>query len=202
MDMLPVEDAARSTTLERSTGPSPHEGVPQDAHNSDAHGTAAGAHGGDLLGIVQATIAVTDLARSAAWYRDVLDLTYVREFGDSAGVTGCALADWRARFLIALRLRSTTAGGGDLRGEHPVVIEAADPASAERIRTRAAARGIGSTSGTHADGSWIQFVDPDGIDLRIVHSAAGPRDFLGVRFTDTGVAFYDSPRLQLPDDRR
>jgi catechol 2,3-dioxygenase-like lactoylglutathione lyase family enzyme len=167
-----------------------------------SRGTEFGMRQSDLLGIVQATIPVSDLARSAAWYRDVLDLRYVREFHDAERVTGCALADWQARFLIALRLRSTTAGGGDLRGEHPVVIEAADAASAERVRARADARGIASTSGTHADGSWIEFVDPDGIGLRIVHSATGPRRFLGVRLTDADVTFYDTPQLELPDGPR
>lgn len=150
----------------------------------------------DLLGVVQVTIPVSDLARSLAWYRTVLGLTYVREFSGAERVTGCALADWQARYIVALRRRADTAGAADLRGEHPVVLEAADPAAAERVRARAAARGIGSTSGTHADGTWIEFVDPDGIAVRVVHSAAGPREFVGVRFTDDGgFAFYDTPRL-------
>lgn len=152
----------------------------------------------DLRGIVQVLIPVTDLERSAAWYRDVLGLEYVREFGDADNVTGCALADWRARFLVALRLRAATAGGADLRGEHPVIIEAVDAAAAERVRARAAARGVGSTCGVHADGAWVEFIDPDGIALRIVHSAAGPREFLGVRFADDGeVVFYGTPRLAI-----
>ena len=46
--------------------------------------------------------------RHAAWYRDLLGLSYVREFSNDAGVTGCALADWQARYLIALRLRGST----------------------------------------------------------------------------------------------
>ncbi len=152
-----------------------------------------------LLGIVQVTIPVSDLARSAAWYRDLLDLSYDREFSDDDGVTGCALADWQARYLIGLRRRSDTAGAPDLRGEHPVVLEAADADSANRVRDRATARGIASTSGTHADGSWIEFVDPDGIAVRIVHSAHGPHTFMGVQFAGDSVTFYDAPRLQLRD---
>src|SRR5215470_17564557 len=102
----------------------------------------------DIRGIVQATIPVADLARSAAFYRDLLGLEYVREFGDGQAVTGCALADFRARYLIALRRRDTLAGGpADLRGEHPVIVEANSPRAAERIRQRAAARGIVSTAG-------------------------------------------------------
>jgi catechol 2,3-dioxygenase-like lactoylglutathione lyase family enzyme len=151
----------------------------------------------ELLGVVQVTIPVTDLVRSAAWYRDLLDLTYVREF-TSDQVTGCALADWEARYFIALRLRSTTAGDADLRGEHPVILEATDAAAAQRLRDRAHARGINSTSGTHMDGTWIEFVDPDGIAVRIVHSATGPTTFMGVDFTAEGAAaFYDTPRLRL-----
>ncbi len=160
---------------------------------------AAGGPAADVAGIVQVSVPVTDLARSAAWYRDLLGLDHVREFGDDARVTGCALADWRARFLIALRLRADTAGEADLRGEHPVVLEATDPAAAARIRARAAALGIASTSGTLAVGCWTEFVDPDGIALRIVHSAAGPRGFLGVHFRSDGdPTFYDTPRLALP----
>jgi catechol 2,3-dioxygenase-like lactoylglutathione lyase family enzyme len=152
----------------------------------------------DVLGIVQVTIPVSDLARSSAWYRDLLGLEYVREFVGDGQVTGTALADWAARYLVALRLRSTTAAPADLRGEHPVILEAAGPEAAERIRARATARGVRSTSGVHADGSWTEYLDPDGIAVRIVHSAAGPRDFLGVEFrTGEEPAFYDAPRLAL-----
>ena len=152
---------------------------------------------GEVRGIVQVTIPVTDLTRSATWYRDLLGLSYAREFAGDHGVTGCALADWEARYLIALRLRSDTARGADLRGEHPVVLEAVDAAAAERVRARAAASGVMSTCGSHADGGWIEFLDPDGIAVRIVHSAAGPTTFLGVVLTaDGSAAFYDTPRLR------
>jgi catechol 2,3-dioxygenase-like lactoylglutathione lyase family enzyme len=143
--------------------------------------------------ILAVAIPVSDLARSAAWYRDLLDLEYVREFSDGERVTGCGLADWTAHYMIALRLRSTVTGEPDLRGEHPIVLEAADPAAAARIRARAEALGIPVTSGEHLDGTWLEFPDPDGIALRVIHSAAGPRGFLGVG-TD-GV--YDTPRLAL-----
>lgn len=151
----------------------------------------------EVRGIVQVTVPVSDLARSAEFYRDLLGLRYVREFGDGVTVTGCALADFDARYLIALRLRDTLAGGAvDLRGEHPVIVEAASPAAAERIRERARARGIESTSGTHADGTWIEFLDPDGIALRVVHTLTATESFLGVAFTPDGAQdFYDTPRL-------
>jgi hypothetical protein len=90
-----------------------------DSRQPSTRTPATGAPGRDLLGIVQVTVPVADLVRSARWYRDLLDLEYVREFGDEAVVTGCALADFTGRYLIALRLRSTTRGEADLRGEHP-----------------------------------------------------------------------------------
>jgi catechol 2,3-dioxygenase-like lactoylglutathione lyase family enzyme len=160
--------------------------------------TLPAARGGDLVGLVQVTIPVTDLARSAAWYRDLLGLQYVREFGTAELVTGCALADWSARYLVALRLRSTTAGDADLRGEHPLVVEAADASAAARVRDRADAMGIRWTEGRHADGSWTEFLDPDGIAVRMVHDAAGPRSFLGVGWTSDDVEFYERPRLVVP----
>ncbi len=154
-----------------------------------------------IRGIVQATVPVSDLARSAAFYCDLLGLTYVREFGDGQTVTGCALADWQARYLIALRRRDTLEGGrADLRGEHPVIVEAESPAAAARIQARAAKLGIGSTAGTHADGSWIEFFDPDGIAIRVVHTATATETFLGVTFgTDGKQTFYDTPRLPIPE---
>jgi catechol 2,3-dioxygenase-like lactoylglutathione lyase family enzyme len=161
--------------------------------------TAQEATARDVLGIVVASLPVTDLARSAAWYRDLLELEYVREFGDDARVTGCALADFTAHYMIALRLRSTTQGQSDLRGEHPIILEARDSDGAERIRSRASALGIPHTSGTHADGTWTEFVDPDGICLRVVHDAAGPQRFIGVRYTDSSTSLYEQPRLMLPE---
>jgi catechol 2,3-dioxygenase-like lactoylglutathione lyase family enzyme len=152
-----------------------------------------------IRGIVQATLPVSDLARSAVFYRDLLGLQYVREFGDGTTVTGCTLADFEARYLISLRRRDTLAAGeADLRGEHPVIVEAESPEAAEQIRERATALGIGSSSGTHADGTWIEFLDPDGIALRVVHSATAAESFLGVVFGDDGQPeFYTTPRLDL-----
>jgi hypothetical protein len=100
--------------------------------------------------------------------------------------------------MIALRRRDATAERADLRGEHPIIVEAVDEAAANRIWTRAAALGVASTSGEHADGAWIEFIDPDGIALRVIYNASGPQHFIGVMSTDAGLAFYETPRLQLP----
>jgi catechol 2,3-dioxygenase-like lactoylglutathione lyase family enzyme len=156
------------------------------------------AHPG-IRGIVQATIPVSDLARSAQFYSQLLGLRYVREFGDGTTVTGCALADFDARYFLALRRRDRLAGGeADLRGEHPVIVEADSPEAAEGIRQRASRLGIPSTSGTHADGTWIEFLDPDGIALRVVHTATPTETFLGVTFGPDGEqSFYGEPQLDV-----
>jgi len=152
-----------------------------------------------VRGIIQATVPVSDLSRSAAFYRDLLGLTYIREFGNGDEVTGCALADWDARYLVALRRRDTLAGGAaDLRGEHPIIVEAESEEAAVRLRERAVAMGIASTSGTHVDGTWIEFLDPDGIAIRVVHSPTASESFFGVAFGANGEpTFYDEPRVQL-----
>jgi hypothetical protein len=80
------------------------------------------------------------------------------------------------------------------------VLEARDASAAQRIRDRATLLGVAWTSGTHADGSWTEFVDPDGICLRLVHDAAGQQSLLGVLFRRDGAPeFYTRPRLQLDD---
>jgi catechol 2,3-dioxygenase-like lactoylglutathione lyase family enzyme len=153
-----------------------------------------------IRGIVQATVPVGDLTRSARFYQELLGLEYVREFGDGTTVTGCALADFSARFFIALRRRDALAGGeADLRGEHPVIVEAETPGAAERIRERPTRLGIPSTSGTHADGTWIEFLDPDGIALRVVHTPTPTESFLGVSFGPDGTQeFYREAKLDVP----
>ncbi len=67
---------------------------------------------------------------------------------------------------------------------------------------RATTLGISSTSAEHADGALIEFVDPDGIALRVVHSANGPQDFIGVlSMADAGFSFSGAPRPALPTSR-
>lgn len=96
----------------------------------------------------------------------------MREFVSADAVTGCALADSSARYLIALPLRSDTSRHAEVRG-------------------------IARTSGVHADEHWTEYVDPDRIAVRIVHSTAGPTSFLGVDLAaDSRAAFNDTPRLR------
>jgi catechol 2,3-dioxygenase-like lactoylglutathione lyase family enzyme len=147
----------------------------------------------NITGIVQASLAVSDLARSAAFYRDALGLTYAREFGDADRVTGCALADFDAGFMIALRRRDSTQGGGDMRGEHPVIVAVADRPALDRTFDRLVTRGFHPTRGEHADAAWVEVVDPDGVCTRFAVAHAKP-EFFGV-LPD---GFYATPRLEVP----
>lgn len=154
-------------------------------------------------GILVAMLPVTDLAASAAWYRDLLGLEYLREFERGGVVTGCALYDPQGRYGISLRLRSTTPGRPDLRGEHPVIIGVPDGAALERVRDHAARLGYQPTSGEHGDGSFVEVIDPDGIGLRFVFpNSERDRSFTGLHVCDDGpIRQYDEPLLQLPPPR-
>lgn len=153
---------------------------------------------GEVTGIAVAMLPVSDLAVSAAWYRDLLGLEYAREFRNDDGlVTGCALADFRTGYMISFRLRSATAGRPDLRGEHPIIVAVPDRPALDRIRARAAALGYRPTSGEHLDAAWVEVVDPDGIATRFAFPTF-PKRFVGARFHRDGrTSLYEAPHLSL-----
>lgn len=153
----------------------------------------------NTTGVLVAMLPVTDLAVSAAWYRDLLGMTYVREFEHGGLVTGCLLYDQQAGYGVSLRLRSTTAGQADLRGEHPLIFGVADGDALERLRRHAAGLGYDPTSGEHGDGRWVEVIDPDGIATRFVCPTTRSLRFIGVHVSSG--AEYDQPLLALPPVR-
>jgi len=157
-----------------------------------------------ITGIAVASIPVTDLAASASWYRTLLDLPYMREFGNAEqGVTGCSIGSLASGFLISFRRRDTTAGLADLRGEHPVILRVADRDALERVRERAERLGYRPDSGEHSDAAWVEVVDPDGIALRLAYVTVTSQDFVGVRFgPDDAVELYSEPLLPLDSGLR
>ncbi|MDT3443898.1 VOC family protein [Pseudofrankia sp. BMG5.37] len=157
---------------------------------------------GDITGVLVAMLPVSDLAVSVAWYRDLLGMHYRREFSRDGVVTGCALGS-DAGFAISFRLRSTTAGTADLRGEHPIILNVPDPDALARIRAHAERLGYNPVAGEHADGTWVEVIDPDGISTRFIHGTGDWSRFTGVAFHPGGEAtFYPSPRLILTAPRR
>jgi catechol 2,3-dioxygenase-like lactoylglutathione lyase family enzyme len=157
-----------------------------------------GIRAGDVTGVFVAMLPVSDLASSAAWYRDLLGLEYAREFERDGVVTGCALYEVHGHYGISFRLRSTTAGQPDLRGEHPIVLRVRDRSALDRIHAHAAALGYAPTRGTHRDAAWVEVIDPDGIATRFACSSVESATFTGVHFdTDGASVFYHEPKLKL-----
>jgi catechol 2,3-dioxygenase-like lactoylglutathione lyase family enzyme len=109
---------------------------------------------------------VTDLMKSVTWYRDLLGLTYLREFENADTVTGCSLADPEAGYLLSFRLRSATAGQPDARGEHPLIFGVHDVETLDRVYAHAEALGYRPTRGAHTDAQWVEVIDPDGMSTR------------------------------------
>jgi catechol 2,3-dioxygenase-like lactoylglutathione lyase family enzyme len=155
----------------------------------------------DVLGIAVGMIPVTDLARSAAFYRRLLGLTYAREFSNPDGtVTGCGLYDAAARWGITFRLRRNTAGDPDLAGEHPLALRVRDLAALERVEARARELGCFVGRGRHLDGDWVRVVDPDGIETVLaVPPDPAVSSFVGGRMADRRpVDLYSEPLLAVP----
>jgi catechol 2,3-dioxygenase-like lactoylglutathione lyase family enzyme len=146
-------------------------------------------------GVLSAMLFVTDLSKSVTWYRDLLGLTYLREFENGGTVTGCSLADPEAGFLLSFRLRSATAAQPDARGEHPLIFGVDDPATLDTVYAHAEALGYRPSRGEHTDAQYVEVIDPDGMSTRFAFPIGDWHRFLGVRAS----GLYDQPVLDYGD---
>jgi catechol 2,3-dioxygenase-like lactoylglutathione lyase family enzyme len=152
----------------------------------------------DIQGVLVAMLPVTDLARSAAFYRDLLGLTYRREFSRAGVVTGCALVAPGGAYAVSLRRRDTTPGRADLRAEHPLIFRVPDRAALDRVQANAERHGLAPTRGAHADAEYVEVVDPDGICTRFAVALRPWDAFAGAEFTADGtVREYGEPVLRV-----
>lgn len=150
----------------------------------------------DIQGVLVAMLPVSDLARSAVFYRDLLGLTYRREFSRDGVVTGCAFVAPGGAYALSLRRRDTTPGRADLRAEHPLIFRVPDRAALDRVQAHAERLGFAPTWGAHADAEYVEVVDPDGICTRFAVASRPWDHFAGVEFAADGtVREYDEPRL-------
>ncbi len=152
-----------------------------------------------VLRIRQVKIPVTDLASSAGWYRDLLDLEVAMEFEEDGVVRGVVLADRAAGFVIGLRERQHCESRPVLAGFDVVAFELADRDSVEALVRRCDERGI-----AHADvhergkhGVALDIPDPDGTVIRFLAGKHVGEGFEGLAFGAGPPAFYDEPRLPL-----
>lgn len=150
----------------------------------------------DVQGILVAMLPVSDIARSAAFYRDLLGLEYRREFSQDGVVTGCSLSAPGTTYGISLRRRDTTPGKADLREEHPLIMRVPDRAALDRIFEHAQRLGFDPSRGEHPDAAWVEVRDPDGICTRFGVANRPWTTFWGVRYDADGQeVIYDTPIL-------
>lgn len=164
--------------------------------NASTTATAVGIPG--LHRIAQIKLPVTDLARSVAWYRDLLDLRLWAEFVEDGVLRGAGLIDPQGRFNIALRDRRVCAGRPQLRGFDVVAFQPASAAVLDDLVARCDRLGVAHSGIEHTPaGPRLDIPDPDGTVLRFYHFT-GPTDrFTGIETRDGDyVGTYAVPRLR------
>ena len=159
----------------------------------------------NLTGVHHVKVPVADLAHSTQWYSRLLDLQLIREFVESGALRGVALRHRAGDFVIALREREACVSRPILTGFDPFALRVGSRKDLEVLAARCddmgvEHQGIQDRSGEEAA---CDVIDPDGTVLRFIwNSGAHDELFIGVSFDQSGTpSFYDSPRLQLGDDR-
>jgi catechol 2,3-dioxygenase-like lactoylglutathione lyase family enzyme len=153
--------------------------------------------------IAQVKLPVTDLARSVAWYRDLLDLRLWTEFVEDGVLRGAGLVDAEQRFVVALRDRRVCASSPDLAGFDVVAFRPRSEAVLHELVERCERIGTGHGGiRRNPGGTYLDVPDPDGTVLRFYHFTAPTEGFTGVESRDGEyVDTYDTPRLATTADR-
>ncbi|WP_328469477.1 VOC family protein [Actinoplanes sp. NBC_00393] len=148
--------------------------------------------------IAQVKLPVTDLARSVAWYRDLLDLRLWAEFREDGVVRGAALIDPLGRFNIALRDRTVCANSPDLRGFDVVAFLPGSRSVLAELIDRCARFGVAHSGIEETPaGPRLDIADPDGTVLRFYHFTDSTDGFLGLESRDGQlVGTYPEPCLE------
>ena len=147
--------------------------------------------------IAQVKLPVTDLARSVAWYRELLDLRLWTEIVEDGVLRGAALLDPLGRFNIALRDRSVCASQPNLDGFDVVAFLPKSRSLLDELVGRCERLGVAHNGicATPA-GDRLDIPDPDGTVLRFYHFTAPTEGFIGVEFRNGEVVgTYQRPQL-------
>jgi catechol 2,3-dioxygenase-like lactoylglutathione lyase family enzyme len=149
--------------------------------------------------IRHAKIPVTDLRRSAAWYRSLLDLELAAEFSEQGVVRGVQLMDPAGGFGIALRDREFCASKPILSGFDAFALEVDSVAVLHRLAERCEQSGIahGGVQDRGDYGASLDIPDPDGTVLRfLANNPIHEGRFIGVDVgADGQPTLYPTPRL-------
>ena len=144
----------------------------------------------------QVELPVTALRGSIAWYRRLLDLWLMFEIVEDGVLLGAGLFDERARYDIALRVRSAGASTPDPREFDVVALRTTDHDTLAEVVRRCERLGLGHGGIRRtAIGEYLDVPDPDGTVLRF-HQHTGPAEgFTGVELLGGVVAgSYDEAR--------
>lgn len=149
--------------------------------------------------IRHAKLPVTDLRRSTAWYRSLLDLELAAEFAEQGVVRGVQLMDPGGGFGIALRDREYCASKPVLVGFDAFALDVDSVAALHRLAERCETLGIahGGVRDRGAYGASLDITDPDGTVLRfLANNPIHEGNFLGVDFDNNGQpSIYATPKL-------
>ena len=141
---------------------------------------------------------VTDLVRSASWYRDLLDLRRQFEFAEHGEVRGVQLVDATGEVTIALRDRRYCADHPRLAGFDVVSFRVESRDALVELAARCDRLGARYTTIQDLPPfvSTLDVHDPDDTVLRFAfdHPTA-PTEFVGVDIGDAGPSLYRDPRL-------
>ena len=156
--------------------------------------------------ILQVKVPVTDLARSAAWYRKVFELELIREFVEHGQLAGAVLSNSERTLLIGLRRRDVVPGKPAFAGFDLFSFAVDSRAELDRLVTRFDELGVAHSpiGDRGSDGAQLDVADPDGTVVRILSpfSEDAPA-FQGIEFDEDGQpAFYDESRLDRAPNRR
>jgi catechol 2,3-dioxygenase-like lactoylglutathione lyase family enzyme len=129
-----------------------------------------------FTGIHHVKLPVSDLARSRAWYEQVLAFTVEFEFPDEDGVVrGVGGRLPGAGVPVALRQNAQAAAGN--AGFDPVSFAVADRAAAEAWVAHFDALGVKHSGIRSATRGWIVDVDdPDGLTIRLYSTGDDAED--------------------------
>ncbi|MEU9017825.1 VOC family protein [Actinomadura sp. NPDC048394] len=150
-----------------------------------------------ITGVAHVKLPVSDLARSVAWYRALLDMELALEFVERGTLRGAALVHRASGVRIALRDRTVCAGQPVLTGFDAFALQVPTAQALHDLAARCERLGLPHE---HQDrgryGAALDVPDPDGTIVRFIYDAEEPPPFLGLEFDGSGlIGTYNHPRL-------